>query len=225
VLDALKGLADAVTGKNKNSHNAKMGVGVFWGTIPIVILGLVFQKKIETDWRSLYVIAVSLILGAILMFAADRSLKAKRTEADIQVKDGIIVGLWQCLALIPGMSRSGSTISGALLQGFKRPDAARFAFLLGIPSFTAAGLHELFKYRHDLSDLKVPLGVAFVISFVVAYGCLAWLLQFLQKNGFMPFIVYRVVVGLLILGLLFGHVIEPGAAPHGPATQVSSGVQ
>jgi undecaprenyl-diphosphatase len=211
VMQALRGCVDAVTGKNRESHDAKVGMAVILATIPIVVLGVVFQKKIETDLRSLQVIAISLILGAILMFVADKSQREQRTEEDIQAKDGLIVGLWQCLALIPGMSRSGSTISGALLQRFKRPDAARFAFLLGIPSFTAAGVHELVKYRHELSDLKVPLAIAFVVSFVVAYGCLAWFLQFLQKRGFLPFVIYRVVIGVIILGLLAMHKIDNGA--------------
>jgi undecaprenyl-diphosphatase len=218
LAQALRGLADAVTGKNKESREAKLGMGVLWGTIPIVILGLILQKRIETDFRNLYVIAISLIVGAVIMYFADKSQNEIRTESDVQVKDGIFVGLWQCLALIPGMSRSGSTISGALFQKFKRQDATRFAFLLGIPSFTAAGVHELIKYRHDLASIKVPLLVAFVISFVVAYGCLAWFLQYLQKRGFMPFILYRIVIGVVILGLVFTKVVQPG--PHA-ATQLS----
>jgi undecaprenyl-diphosphatase len=223
VMQALRGFVDAVTRKNLGSHDAKVGMAVFWGTLPIVILGYALQKRIETDFRSLYVIAISLILGAILMYVADNSKREQRTEADIQPKDGIIVGLWQCLALIPGMSRSGSTIAGALLQRFKRPDAARFAFLLGIPSFTAAGILELVKHRHELSDVKIPLALAFVVSFVVAYGCLAWFLAFLQKRGFLPFIVYRVVVGLIILGLLVSHKIEPGGAKPSEANKVTFG--
>lgn len=210
LMHAIRGWFQSLTGKKQNMQEARLGWAVFVGTLPIVILGVALQKKIETDFRSLYVIAISLIVGAFLMFYADKVQKERRTEADVEVRDGLIVGLWQSLALIPGMSRSGSTIAGALLQGFKRADAARFAFLMGIPSFTAAGVHELIKYRHELRQVVMPLSVAFVLSFVVGYACLAWFLGILQKRGLAPFVLYRIVVGILILALVFGKVIDPG---------------
>lgn len=209
VVDALS----ALVGRSKDPHDSKLAWGVVWGTIPIIVLGVLLQKRIETDLRSLYWIAGSLIVVGVVMFYADKTQSETRKVADVEVKDGIIVGLWQCLALIPGMSRSGCTITGSLFQGFNRESAARFAFLLGIPSFTAAGLYDGFKHKADLvqGHLLQPLLISFVISFFVAYGCLAWFLGFLQKRGVGPFVVYRVVLGLLILGLVAAKVVEPNA--------------
>lgn len=212
IARALGAWVDWIRGRNKESHDAKLAWGVFWGTIPIVVLGYVLKKPIETDFRSLYYIAGSLIVVGLVMFYADRVQRERRNDGDVEVKDGLVVGLWQCLALIPGASRSGSTITGSLFQGFTRESAARFAFLLGIPSFTAAGLFEGVRFHKDLLNSYVmPLAISFVISFVVAYGCLAWFLGFLQKRGVGPFVLYRVVLGVVILGLVSTKVIDPNA--------------
>jgi undecaprenyl-diphosphatase len=212
IVKAFAAWFDALKGKNKDSHDAKLVWGVIWGTIPILVLGVALQKEIETVFRSLYYISFSLIAVAVVMYYADRVQRERRDVGDVEIKDGVIVGLWQCLALIPGMSRSGSTITGSLLQGFKRESAARFAFLLGIPSFLAAGIFEGIKYHKELTHgLLTPLAVSFVIAFVVAYGCLAWFLGYLQKNGVGPFVLYRLILGVLILGLVFAKVVTPDA--------------
>ncbi|HWD37469.1 MAG TPA: undecaprenyl-diphosphatase UppP [Fimbriimonas sp.] len=210
IAKALKRWFQTVIG-NRPPRDAKLAWGVFWGTIPIIVLGLLLQKPIETHFRSLYYVAGSLIAIAFVMFYGDKIQKEGRDVNDVEVKDGLIVGLWQCLALIPGASRSGSTITGSLFQGFKRESAAEFAFLLGIPSFTAAGVYEGLKYHQELHALLQPLAISFVISFVVAYACLAWFLHFLQKKGVGPFVIYRIVLGIVILGLVFGGVLEPNA--------------
>jgi undecaprenyl-diphosphatase len=150
--------------------------------------------------RSLYVIAGTLIVMGIVMLIAEKAGKQNRTEKDIQVKDGVIIGLWQSIALIPGMSRSGSTISGALFSGFDRMSAARYSFLLSIPSVAAAGFYELFSERHSLFEAGITnVIVATVVSFVVGYASIAWLLKSLAKFGFTWYVVYRIVVGILLI--------------------------
>ena len=122
---------------------------------------------------------------------------------DVETKDGVLVGLWQCLALLPGMSRSGSTISGALALGFDRTAAARLSFLLGIPSITLAGLYEAFKERHSIGgELLAPTAIATVVSFVVGYASIAWLMKIVQRRGITPFVWYRLALGAILIVLL-----------------------
>lgn len=189
-------------GAPKDTAEAKMGWGVFYGTIPIVILGAGLKHHIETTFRSLWIIAAAMIVMGAVMLYFDRK-PGKRTLESVTVKDGIFVGLWQCLALLPGMSRSGSTISGGLSLGFDRVAAARFSFLLGIPSITLAGLKELWDYRHSIGGpLLVPTAIATVVSFVVGYASIAWLMKIVSRRGVTPFVWYRFAVGALLIVLL-----------------------
>ncbi len=223
----LSGFASSIKTGDKTSHDAKVGWGVLYGTIPILILGLALQKPIENEFRSLYWIAFSLITVGFVMLFADRKAKETRTVADVEVKDGVTVGLWQCLALIPGMSRSGSTIAGALFSGFTREAAARFSFLLSIPSFTAAGLYEAVKYHKALSgSILPPLAIALVVSFFVGYACIHWFLRYLQKHGVAPFVAYRVVLGLVVIYLVqTGQVAADAGSKKGESVQPSSQTQ
>ncbi len=193
----------------KDTQEAKMGWGVIIGTIPIIILGLLLKHHIETTFRSLYVIAGAFILMGLVMLYFDRKPGSRSIES-VTVKDGIFVGLWQCLALLPGMSRSGSTISGGLALGFDRVSAARFSFLLGIPSITLAGFKEMWDYRHSIGgDLLVPTVIATVVSFVVGYASIAWLMKIVSKRGVTPFVWYRLAVGALLLVLLGAGKLHP----------------
>jgi undecaprenyl-diphosphatase len=204
LLAALAGWFKSLAGRDKTSHEAKMGWAVFWGTIPIVLFGLLFQKAIKHELRSLWVIAATLIVMGVVMAIAEKVSTKRRGIESVEPKDGIIVGLWQCLALIPGISRSGSTISGALFAGFDRATAARFSFLMSVPSVLAAGLKELFDERHNLTSggHLMPTIVATVVSFVVGYASIAFLMNFLQKHGIMPFVIYRILLGVLLVVLL-----------------------
>ena len=205
----------SLTGKGKDTLDARIGWGVFWGTFPIVILGFVFKDQIKSDdVRSLYVVSATLILMGIGMLVAEKVGKQSRGFEQLTTKDGIVVGLWQALALIPGMSRSGSTITGALFSGLDRSTAARFSFLLSVPSIVAAGLYELVDERkHILGPNLVPTIVATVVSFVVGYASIAFLMKYLQRRGITAFVVYRIVLGLLLLVLVQQKVV--------PAVQVS----
>ena len=188
--------------REKDSPEAKLGWGVLYGTLPIVVLGFALKHLIETTFRSLWVIAGALIFMSVVMYATDRG-RGERKERDITVKDGIVVGLWQCLALLPGMSRSGSTISGARALGFDRVAATRFSFLLGIPSITLAGLYEAFKERHAIGGaLLGPTLLATAVSFVVGYASIAWLMKIVARRGITPFVGYRLALAALLLVLL-----------------------
>lgn len=208
---AITGWARSLGGKDKDSVDARMGWAVFYGTIPVIIVGLLLRKQIKTDtFRSLYVIAFSMIAMAIVMLIAEKMGKRDRGIETVQPKDGIRVGLWQCLALIPGMSRSGSTISGALFDGFDYATAARFSFLMSVPSVAGAGLYEFWDERKNIvGDQLMYIGVATVVSFVVGYACIAWLIKLLQTRGIGIFVWYRLALGIVLLILLQQGTLKP----------------
>jgi undecaprenyl-diphosphatase len=191
---------------------SKIGWGIAIGTIPVVILGLAGKHAIEGSLRSLHVIAFSLIGMGLVLLAAEKLGKKTRTFEDLTTKDGVIIGLWQAVALIPGASRSGSTISGALFCGLDRPTAARFSFLLSVPSIFAAGVYEAYKSRHDLFGAGlVPTLVATAVAFLSGYASIAFLVNFLQKSSTVAFVIYRCVLGAIILGLLLTGTLAPMA--------------
>lgn len=181
----------------------KMGWAVIIGTIPIAVLGLAFQKQIESTLRTAWVVAVTLIFFALVLWVAEIMGKRKRDANALDIKDGIIVGLWQALALIPGSSRSGCTITGGLFLGLDRETAARFSFLLSIPAVVVSGLYELIKYRHELlAGGMVATVVATVVAFVTGYAAIAFLMKFLQTKSTMVFVFYRLVLGAIVIGLI-----------------------
>lgn len=193
----------SISGKERGTLEARMGWGIVWGTIPIVVFGVLFQRAIKGSLRSLYVVATSLIVVGIVMWIAERVGTQRRKIEDVGVRDGLWVGLWQAVALIPGASRSGSTISGAMFAGFDRATAARYSFLLSVPSVLAAGAKELVDARHEILGAQLtPTLVATVVSFVVGYASIAWLIGYLQKHSTAVFVVYRILVGVAILVLL-----------------------
>jgi undecaprenyl-diphosphatase len=183
---------------------------VLIGTLPIGICGLAFKKSIETSLRSLYVISGSLIVLAIILFIVERLASHKRTLEDLRWRDGLIVGLWQALALIPGSSRSGTTLTGGLSLGLRREDAARYSFLLSIPATTLAGVFEL---KHLLEATERPSAVSLWVGTLVAFAsgmaAISWLLHYLRKRSTLIFIGYRVVLGVVLLGLLQAGVLRP----------------
>lgn len=183
-------------------------VGV--GTIPIGLAGLTFKSAIEGSLRSLYVISASLIGLALILWWVERRATHARTVAEMTWADALWVGAWQALALIPGSSRSGTTITGGLWRGLKREDAARYSFLLSIPATTLAGVFEL---KHLLEAPERPSTMALVVGSVVAFAsgmaAIAWLLRFLRTRSMTVFVVYRIVLGLVLLGLLQAGVLKP----------------
>lgn len=180
------------------------------GTIPIVILGLSLKDFITGDARSLYVVASTLIGVGLLMYFIDRRARDQRTVDEITLRDAIIIGLAQACALIPGVSRSGSTIVAALFLGMKRADAARFSFLLGIPAIGGAGIFELGDALEALgSDAWLPIVIGTIASFISGYASIAWLLRYLQRKSLAPFAFYRVGLGILLFAFCISGVLTP----------------
>lgn len=196
---------------SRMSPNASLGWLIIIGSIPIGVLGLALKKIIEgTFTKNLWVIATMMIVVAVLLLIAERVGSKRRGMEDLTLKDALAVGFAQVLALIPGASRSGSTIMGGLFAGEKRETAARFSFLLSIPAIAASGLLELKEAIHKLPHGSGPqLFVATLVACLVGYASIWFLLRFLRTHSTGVFIAYRVVVAALILLLLFGGVINP----------------
>ena len=157
--------------------------------------------------RSLWVVAAGLIVWSAVMVFAERAATQQRDERDVRLKDGLVIGLVQCFALIPGVSRSGATISAGLLRDIDRVTATRLSFFLGIPALTAAGIFEAVTLRDEITATVgwIPTILGTVVSFVVAYASIAWLLRFVSRNSIITFVWYRVALGgLLIAGLSTG---------------------
>jgi undecaprenyl-diphosphatase len=178
---------------------------VILGTIPIVVLGLLLKKQIESTFRGLWVVTTMVIVIAILMQAAEGYARRRELKGfeQLTVADGLIIGLGQCLALIPGSSRSGSTIMTALFRKVDRPTAARFSFLLSIPAVGGAGFLELVKEREHLAALGwTSIIVAIVVAFVSGYASIWFLLRYLRTHTTHVFIYYRYALGALMIALL-----------------------
>jgi undecaprenyl-diphosphatase len=185
----------------------RMGWYVILGTIPVGIVGLIFKDVIKNDLRSLWVVAVALIVWSGVMYAAERSARQDRREKQLNLTDAIVVGVFQCVSLVPGVSRSGATISAGLFRGLDRVTATRLSFFLSIPALLAAGLFEL----KDALGGSISVGetvVGTVVAFVVAYATVAWLLRFVAHHAITWFVPYRVALGVVLLALLAGNVIS-----------------
>ena len=178
--------------------NARMGWYLIAATIPISILGLAFSDQIETAARNLYLVGAMLIIFGIILGIADNYGSRKRDVENLSFRDGILIGIAQCLALIPGVSRSGATISAGLFLGLNRAAAARFSFLLAIPAVVLSGFYELSKILRGEEAVGVPfinVAVATLVAFVVGYAVIAWFLRYLSNNSFALFVGYRLIVG------------------------------
>jgi undecaprenyl-diphosphatase len=194
-----RGLRDR---EERYHHDYRFAWWVICATIPIVAVGLAAKPLIQGPLASLWVVAGSLIVGSGVMWAADQMGRHKRGEDDTSFKDAMLVGSSQILALLfPGFSRSGATMSTALILDLDRVAATRLSFFLGIPALTGAGLYEL-KDALGTGVGAAPLAVGTTVSFAVAYGSIAWLLKFVAKHSFNAFVIYRIVVGVLLFGLL-----------------------
>ena len=184
----------------KQPGSSKLGWLVIVGSLPVAILGLVFQEQIETDVRQLWVIGIALIVFGVILGLADLLGKTEREVKDLDFKSGVVFGLGQAMALIPGVSRSGGTITVGRMMGFTREAAARYSFLLAIPAVLASGIFQFVRSYGDLpADLLVGTLIATAVSFVTGYLVIAWLLKYLVKGSFLPFVIWRVGVGSALL--------------------------
>ncbi|PKO68601.1 MAG: undecaprenyl-diphosphatase [Betaproteobacteria bacterium HGW-Betaproteobacteria-16] len=190
--------------------DARMGWLIIVGTLPIAVLGLVFKDAIETHLRNLYITAAMLIGFGLILGLADRFSARERHLNQLTWAHGLLFGLAQAMALIPGVSRSGGTITAGLLMGYTREAAARYSFLLAIPAVLASGFYQLYRsWEHGSPIAPGPTALATVVAFVVGYGVIVWFLKLVSTRSYMPFVVYRIALGLLVFGLLGAGVLSP----------------
>jgi undecaprenyl-diphosphatase len=187
----------------RGHRDSRMGWYVIVGSLPIVLLGIALKDVIEKDFRNLWIIATMLIVLGVVLGVADRVGGRDREVTDMTLRHSVFLGLAQALALVPGVSRSGATISMGRLLGYDREAATRFAFLLAIPAVVGAGIFELKDIPGgDNAYGVVPTVVATVVSFLVGYAAIAWLLRYVSTRSYLPFVVYRVALGLFTLAML-----------------------
>jgi undecaprenyl-diphosphatase len=188
----------------RSELDARLGWYIVIGTVPIAIFGYAFRDQIETGARDLYLIGTTLIVLGLVLLLADKVSRHERELESLSTRDGVLIGLAQALALVPGVSRSGATISAGLFAGLKRPAAARFSFLLSVPAVVLSGVFELIGILEGDDHFDGSLGgllVATLLAFVTGYASIAFLLRFLEHHSTAVFVAYRVVLGALVLAL------------------------
>jgi len=186
----------------RSTLDARMGWYIGLGTIPIGVFGLAFADQIESGARDLYLIGTTLIALGLVLLLADRTARLDRSIEDITRRDGILIGCAQALALVPGVSRSGATISAGLFLGFDRASAARYSFLLSVPAVVISGLFELRDVGGEGAAGFAPTLLATLAAFVVGYASIAFLLRWLARHSTAVFVAYRVALGALVLALV-----------------------
>ncbi|MEV0486799.1 undecaprenyl-diphosphate phosphatase [Streptomyces sp. NPDC050508] len=208
----------------RRDHDAQMGWLVIVGSIPIGVLGVTLKDQIEGPFRDLRITATMLIVMGVVIGVADRlaardetggrhrAPKQLKTLVDLNAKDGLLYGLCQAMALVPGVSRSGATISGGLFMGYTREAAARYSFLLAMPAVLASGAFELKDAAEEGHVAWGPTMFATVIAFMVGYAVIAWFMKFISHKSFMPFVYYRIALGIVIIALVTAGALSPHAA-------------
>ena len=207
----IKNWALALTGKvPRNDPEARLGWLVIIGSIPIVVLGLAFQDAIDHGLRNLWTVAAMLAGFGIIIGVIDQVAANARPLESMTWRHGLFLGLVQSLALIPGVSRSGATIAGGLALGYQRVAAAKYSFLLAIPAVIGSGFFKLADISADpLPPAWGPIALATVISFAIGYAVIAWLLRYISTHNFMPFVIYRIALAVLVAILLLTGVLSP----------------
>jgi undecaprenyl-diphosphatase len=190
--------------------DSRMAWLILVGTLPIAVLGLLFQDAIESTLRNLYLTAAMLIFFALLLWAADRWGRRYRTLQQLSWRHGLLFGLAQALALVPGVSRSGGTITAGLLMGYTREAAARYSFLLAIPAVLASGFYQLWRSWESGSPIAPgPTALATLVAFGTGYGVIVAFLSYVSSRSYLPFVLYRIGLGLAVLALLHFGVLSP----------------
>ncbi|MEU4252736.1 undecaprenyl-diphosphate phosphatase [Amycolatopsis sp. NPDC026612] len=200
----------------RRDPDARLGWLIIIGSLPIVVLGLLLQDQIDSAFRDLRITASVLIVFGLILLVADRIGKQERTLDDLTVPHGLGFGFAQALALIPGVSRSGGTTSAGLLLGYTRAEAAEYSFLLALPAVFGSGVYKL----KDIGSGDVPAQwgptlLATLVAFGVGYIVIAWLMAYIKKRSFVPFVVYRLALGVLLFVLIFTGALDPNAGPVG----------
>ncbi|MBA4504436.1 undecaprenyl-diphosphate phosphatase [Corynebacterium sanguinis] len=212
IWQILTGWFAGLFNKDKRGFDYRMGWMVIVGTIPVALLGVLLKDLIRENFRNLWITATVLIVFSLVFILAERYGKKTRGYDELTMKDAVIMGLWQCLALIPGVSRSGGTISGGLFLNLDREVATRFSFLLAIPAVLASGLFSLpdaFAPQAGQAATGMQLLVGSGVAFVLGYVSIAWLLKFVANHSFAWFAAYRIPLGLVVMALLAAGVMSP----------------
>ena len=194
--------------EERKEIDAKLGWFMIIGTIPIAIFGLAFKSQIESGARDLYIIGIMMILLGLVLWAAELYGTRKREIESLTLKDAITIGVAQAAALIPGVSRSGSTISAGLFLGLEREAAARYSFLLSVPAVVLSGLFEMKDIGGGTGASFGATALSTVVAFIVGYAAIAWFLKYLVSHTVKIFVVYRIVVGVLVLVLVSAYEIS-----------------
>lgn len=211
LINMIKAMFTSLKTKDFGSKDTRLLIMIILGTIPIVIFGFLLKDLIRNEFRNMYIVSASLIFFSIVLYLADRFTGKQREIKDLKNFDGIFIGFFQALALIPGASRSGSTISGAFFRNMTREDAARFSFLLSIPAILLSGVYELYSQRATLlsgENAVLSLIIATVVSGVVGYWSIWFLLSYIKKHSMLLFVIYRIIFGILIIILLSAGIIH-----------------
>ncbi len=206
IWQILTGWFAGIANKDRRGQDYKMGWMIIVATIPVVVLGLLGKDLIRDALRNMWITATVLVLFSFVFILAERMGKKDRGYDDLNMKDAIVMGLAQCLALIPGVSRSGGTISAGLFMGLNREVAAKFSFLLAIPAVLGSGLFSLkdaFDPAAGQAATGLQLGVGTLVAFVVGYISIAWLMKFVANHSFSWFAAYRIPAGLIVMLLLW----------------------
>jgi undecaprenyl-diphosphatase len=206
-------------GLQKGDPDVRLGWIIIIGTVPIVLAGFFLQDYIRTGLRSLWITAIVLIVFGILLGLADRLGRRTKTVADVTYRDGILIGLAQMLALVPGVSRSGASTSAGLVLGYDRPSAARFSFLLAVPAVFGSGLYETYTAFTCEPGVDAGCGTGYglletiaatVVAFGVGLAVIAFLMRYISTRSFLPFVIYRILLGGVLIALLSLGIISAG---------------
>jgi undecaprenyl-diphosphatase len=201
----------------RDDPEARMGWLVIIGSIPIVVLGLLFQDEIDSTFRNLWITAAMLGGFGVVLGLADWFARNTRPLESLTWRHGVFFGLAQSLALIPGVSRSGATIAAGLTMGYQRVAAAKYSFLLAIPAVLGSGLFKLADIANDpVEPAWGPIALATVVSFVIGYAVIAWLLRYVSTHSFGPFVIYRIALAIVVVILLLMGVLQAVPVPAGP---------
>lgn len=197
-------------GGNYHPADVRMGWLIIIGSIPIVVLGLLFKDQIESSLRNLYITATALIVFGVFLGIADRIGAKQQALRDLTWRDGLIFGFAQAMALIPGVSRSGGTITAGLLMGYTREAAARYSFLLAVPAVFGSGFYQLFKSIGEDNPIGPgPTALATLLAFLSGYAVIVFFLRLVSTRSYFPFVYYRIVIGFGLLALLIAGVLQP----------------
>ena len=217
IVRIIKAWTLALVGKGpRDDPDARMGWLVIIGSFPIVVLGLLFQEAIDSTLRNLWITAAMLAGVALIMGWFDANARHDKDLRQLTWRDGLIFGLAQSAALIPGVSRSGGTITAGLAMGYTREAAARYSFLLAIPAVLGSGFFKLTDIANDpVEPAWGPIAAATLVAFAVGYAVIAWLLRYISTHSFKPFVIYRLALAAVIVVLLLTGVLTPTMPPGG----------